>query len=230
MADAAAPASESAPEEMLRLVIRAAWLAILLGLGVQIAVVLTKGLLGGKIGGAQFLVDCAQGLTWSVLVCGAVTIGIAASKGRGALMGLLGLVSAPIAWAAAKGAQKGVQSLVGLPEDSFNAFFFMLSAVKALEYLALGILVGGLTTKPDAKFRDFVFMGARIGLITAAIVYRLQLDRAAAAGETLNAAKTGVILVNETLFPIGCAVIVGLVAHVKDYVAKLQSVTPAPSK
>lgn len=221
MTDAALPA-DKAPGETLRLVIRAAWLAILLGLGVQIAVVLVKAFLGGRIDEAQFLIDCAQGLTWSVLVCGAVTIGVTASKARGALMGILGLVSAPIAWAAAKGAQKGVQALVGAPQDSFNAFFFMLSGVKALEYLALGLLVGGLTTRPDAKLRDFVFMGARIGVLTAAIVYRLNLDRAAAAGETLSGVKIGVLLANEILFPMGCAVIVGLVAHVKDYVAALQ--------
>ncbi len=173
------------------------------------------------------MIDCAQGLTWSVLVCGAVALGSTAAKARGAMMGNLGLVSAPIAWAVAKGAQKSVQSPVGAPQDSFNAFFLLLSGVKALEYLFLGLLVGGLSNKPEAKLHDYIFMGARIGTLAAALIYKLNVDQAAALGQTLSAAKTVSIVIDELLFLIGCAVILGVLVHVKSYVSALQS---APAK
>ncbi len=94
---------------------RAAWLAILLGLTVQILVLLAKIAAGGQSNRVQLIVDVASGVTWSALVCSGVAIGTVLSRHRAAMMGLLGLVSAPVAWAAAKGVQRGLQSMLSVP-------------------------------------------------------------------------------------------------------------------
>ena len=79
---------------------RAAWLAVLLGLTEQILVLVAKIAAGGQSTHVQLIVDVASGVTWSALVCSGVAVGTVLSRHRAAMMGLLGLVSAPIAWAA----------------------------------------------------------------------------------------------------------------------------------
>src|SRR5690242_10214290 len=86
---AMAPAARA---NLFSTIFAAAWMAILLGLLVQIAVFGAKTGAGAKVPGLQLVVDVASGVAWSVIVCGGVAIGTVASKSAPPLMGVLGLI------------------------------------------------------------------------------------------------------------------------------------------
>jgi hypothetical protein len=78
-----------------------ALLAVALGFIMQAILLATKLGAGGAFPGLLFLVDLTQGIAWSTLVCMGVSVGISVSKARPFLAGLLALVFAPLAVAAA---------------------------------------------------------------------------------------------------------------------------------
>src|SRR5215510_9932669 len=94
----AAMAPAARDNKLFPTIFAAAWMAILLGLLVQLAVFGAKTGAGAKVPGLQLVVDIASGVAWSVIVCGGVAIGTVASKSAPALMGVLGLISAPLAF------------------------------------------------------------------------------------------------------------------------------------
>src|ERR687886_384753 len=70
-------------------VLHTAWLAILLGL-------------------KEILADLLKQVSWSVFVCVGLALGTAASKARAPLMGLLGLLAAPLALGVSRSLHQGV--------------------------------------------------------------------------------------------------------------------------
>ena len=195
---------------------RAAWLAILLGLTVQTLVLLAKIAAGGQSNRVQLIVDVASGVTWSALVCSGVAIGTVLSRHRAAMMGLLGLVSAPVAWAAAKGVQRGLQSMLSVPVETMGPLVYQVGAVKTLEYALLGVLLGRLVRTPSSTLRTHVLIGLLVGLAFGGMILLLNYLHASAAGAVLPAARIVAICVNEFLFPIGCATVIYYIARFAD--------------
>jgi len=195
---------------------RAAWLAILLGLTVQILVLVAKIAAGGQSTHLQLIVDVASGVTWSVLVCSGVAVGTVLSRYRAAMMGLLGLVSAPVAWAAAKGVQRGVQSMLGVPVEAIGPLVYQVGVAKTLEYALLGVLLGRLVRTPSSTLRAHVLTGLLVGLAFGGVILLLNYMHASTAGGGLPAARIVAICVNELLFPVGCATVIYYVARFAD--------------
>lgn len=195
---------------------RAAWLAILLGLAVQILVLVAKIAAGGQSSRLQLIVDVASGVTWSALVCSGVAVGTVLSRHRAAMMGLLGLVSAPVAWAAAKGVQRGVQSMLGVPVETIGPLVYQVGVVKTLEYALLGVLLGRLVRTPSSTLRTHVLTGLLVGLAFGGMILLLNHMHASATGAGLPVARIVAICVNELLFPIGCATVIYYVARFAD--------------
>lgn len=195
---------------------RAAWLAILLGLTVQILVLVAKIAAGGQSTHVQLIVDVASGVTWSALVCSGVAVGTVLSRHRAAMMGLLGLVSAPVAWAAAKGVQRGVQSMLGVPVETIGPLVYQVGVVKTMEYALLGVLLGRLVRTPSSTLRTHVLTGLLVGLAFGGMILLLNYMHASATGAGLPVARIVAICVNELLFPIGCATVIYYVARFAD--------------
>ncbi|UXN75084.1 hypothetical protein N8D56_09275 [Devosia sp. A8/3-2] len=72
---------------------------------------------GGAFPGVSIFADSVQTVTWSVLVCTGVAIGVTVSKARKAPAGLMGLLFAPLALAVAKAGQKAMLALIGALEQ-----------------------------------------------------------------------------------------------------------------
>lgn len=87
---------------------RAAWLAILLGFAMEALLLLFAAGFGIVPGLGSTVSDLAGKVTWSTLVCAGLALGTAASKARAPLMGLLGLLAAPLAFHASRALQQGV--------------------------------------------------------------------------------------------------------------------------
>lgn len=206
----ATPASPDAAAARLaaQRILTAAWLAFIAGVGAQLLVFAVRLAAGGSITGAGFFAELAQGVSWSVLVCAAIAVGTLASKSRGALAGWLGLMAGPLAWAAAKGVQKGVQALAGVPQDQFTPLFWMVCGVKGLEYGALGLALSHLVSQPDKSLRDYLKTGVLLGAAGAAVMLALNLSNAAMAGSSVPAPRLASIAANELFFMSACSSVI----------------------
>jgi hypothetical protein len=200
----------------------AAWLAILLGITVQLIILIAKLGAGGKATVSQFLVDIASGVTWSALVCAGIALGTLAARQRGTIMGMLGLLSAPVAWAGAKGVQRGVQWTLGAPLETLGPLVYQVGAVKTLEYAVLGSLLGRLIYTPRSTLRNHALIGLAVGAVFGAVMLWLNHVHVAATGGTLPAARVAAICVNELLFPAGCAIVIYFVARFADRTSALE--------
>lgn len=196
--------------ERVRTILRVAWLAILLGIAVQLLVFALRLAAGMQIAGAVVLCDLTQSVSWGVIVCVGVAIGVTAERSRMLMGGLLGLISGPIGWGVAKAAQRTVQALLGVPVDQFTPFFFLLVAVKGVEYLLLGIAVARLGDKAHASARDYALPGIVAGAVTSAVVVALNLRH----GPLPKLIGLGA---SELFFPIGCALVIYAPVHMRRF-------------
>lgn len=200
----------------------AAWLAILLGLLVQAMILLARLAAGGSVTTLQVIADVTAGVTWSVLVCSGLALGAVVVRHRGVIMGLLGLVSAPVAWAAAKGAQRGVQWMLDAPLETLGPLVYQVGTAKTLEYAVLGLLLGRLIYTARSTLRRHALTGLAVGAVFGAVILWLNHVHAAAAGAALPAVRVAAICVNELVFPVGCAVVIYFVARFADRPSALE--------
>jgi hypothetical protein len=207
-------ATAQAPQiHRIGLVIKVAWLAILLGIAVELIVLGVRMAAGGATPMAAMLSEFAQGISWGVIVCAGVAIGVTVQRARAALGGLMGAISGPVGWALAKSAQRSVQTMMGAAVDQFTPFFFTLVAAKGVEYLALGLLIGRLAERAQSTWRGYALTGAIVGAVSAAVVVALNLWHGA-----VPAPKLAGMIASEFSFPIGCALVVYAPTHVRRFV------------
>lgn len=187
-----------------RTILRAAWLAVLLGVAVEVLVVGARFLLHGNTPSAAFLAELSQQTTWAFIVCVGVVIGTTLSRARTLISGLLGLVSGPLGWGLAKAVQRIVQSWLGVSPDQIGLFFYLLCAVKGAEYLILGAVLGHLSERAVHDWKQYAGLGACVGLVTAAVVIALNYGL----GMPMTPAKMAGLVVSEFTFPIGCSLVI----------------------
>jgi hypothetical protein len=199
-----------------------AWMAALLGIVVQSLVLVVRLWAGADFVVAQFLASAAQGISWSVLVCGAVAIGTVAGRARAAITGLIGLIAGPLAWGVAKGAQKGVQAMLAMPQDKITDFFVFMSFLKGVEYAILGALLGYMVGRKWATLWAHVALGVVLGAVFASGVVALNLQNAAASGKPMPFPAVAGLATNEFVFPIGCSLVIYAVQRLRGHVESVQ--------
>ncbi len=202
-------------ERFLRTIFLATWMAILLGLVVQLAVFAAKLGAGANVPGLQLVVDIASGIAWSVVVCGGVAVGTVAAKSAPQLMGLLGLICAPLAFAAAKGAQRGVAWMLGQPMEQITGLTYQIGGAKTLEYAALGLVLGTLIRTPRSTLSNHALVGGGFGVVFSAVILWLNMH-GMAAGAALPLPRVAATVANEFIFPIGCSLVIYWVARLSD--------------
>lgn len=177
-----------------RKLIRVAWMAILLGVVMEIIVLLA----GAST--KTILRDTLSKVAWSSIVCFGVAAGAAAaSKIRVPLMGLAGLIAAPAAFAAARVVHKAFTFGVGNAGGERLALVFLLAGMKAAEYFTFGLFTGWLASERFEKAWHYAIAGALTGLYFGGLI----------ATVTASGGKGSPIPVvaNEVLFPVGCALV-----------------------
>lgn len=184
----------------------ALWAAAALGLVVQVLVIAVRYAAGTPTETVQALVDTAGGISWSVIVCGALSLGVTASKQVGDVsMGLLGMLGAPAGFTVAKGAQRGVQWLANKPLDQFGTLTFVTAGLKTAEYALLGYALYRLIGTPQSTPKRHALLGAGVGLLFGGTIVLANLRLAAA---PLPGAKLASLATNEVIFPIGCSLLI----------------------
>jgi hypothetical protein len=192
-------------DRSLSRILMAVWVAILLGIGVQLLVLASRTVAGAPFPGLNWLPELLNGVTWAVFVCAGVVLGTLASRARTAVMGLLGFISAPLAFSLAKGLQRGLQSMMDAPVDKITPALYTLAGVKAVEYACLGASLGWLLSRGAIQAWRFAGLGLAVGLVFGAVNVLIMATQTPAKLPALVGAS-----VNELVFPVGCALVIYL--------------------
>jgi hypothetical protein len=186
--------------------LRVAWLAILLGLMIEVLLLILGGALGDVLGLRPLVADLVRSVSWSVFVCVGLAMGTAVTKARGPLMGTLGLLSAPLAFEASRVLHKGtLEALAASGEIASGASSTLLVAViKGLEYGCLGLAIGWVGTRPWGGAAAHAAVGLAIGVVFGGSILAIALVSAPEPLATAELVSRGV---NEILFPVGCSLV-----------------------
>jgi hypothetical protein len=187
------------------MLLRVAWLAILLGLLLQLALLLTAIGLGIFAGVRPLLADTVRNVAWSVLVCTGIALGRGASKSRMPLMGVTGLLAAPVALNVANMLQKGIAEALGVARPAGGLAPLGVMLIKAAEYGCLGAALGWMGRRAWGGALEHLGIGLVAGLVFGAAMLALA---AQSAPKPLRADAFVVRGINELVFPVGCALAV----------------------
>jgi hypothetical protein len=205
--DAPRPVAEvtpAVPAGFWAMLLRVAWLAILLGLLLQLAQLLAAVPLGSFAGARPLVADTVRNVGWSVLVCTGIALGRGASKGRVPLMGVAGLLAAPVALNAANVLQKSLAGALGVDTPSGGLAPVGVMLVRAVEYGCLGAALGWIGRRAWGGALEHLVLGLLTGLAFGAAALLLV---AQSTPGPLGVDAFVVRGVNELLFPVGCALV-----------------------
>jgi hypothetical protein len=222
MSDASVPAQDNPAwihASTLHLMAAAAWMSILLGIVVECAVLMTRAAAGAAPNLVQVIAEFASSVTWAVIVCTGISLGSAAARHRERIMGLMGLLCAPLAWALAKGVQHGTLSMLDAPADKLGTAVLQVGMLKTLEYTLLAMAVAKLMQRRRATLTQHFLVGLAIGVVFGAAIVGVNVWHAP--GRVMPLARLLGLAVNEIAFPIGCV----MVLH---FISRLNELSPDP--
>ena len=184
---------------------RAAWLAAVLGIAIEIVLLAVAAGFGALKGVAPIVADLTQKVSWSVFVCVGVAFGTALAKGRSAIAGWIGFVSGPAAFQGARVAHKAVSQALSLPPGGGGPSPLLLALLKGVEYGALGALLAWVGKSRRKATSDYLFAGLLTGVLGGGGIAILILARTPA---PIPAVAVVSRFANEVLHPLGCALVV----------------------
>lgn len=217
--DAARRPKPTTPRSPWVTLLRVAWLAILLGLLLQLALLLVAAGFGTVTGPQPLLAEASKTVSWSLLVCVGVALGRVVAKGRVPLEGATGLLAAPLALTAANTLQKGVAEALNVAGAAVGPAPLWVLAIKAAEYACLGLALGWIGRRAWGSALGHAGAGLVTGIVFGGAFLTIIIQSAPPLSTPSLLARG----VNELLFPIGCALVVFIAEVLGRHVA------PAPA-
>jgi hypothetical protein len=205
----------AAPPGPWATLLRVAWLAILLGLLLQLAVLLVAAGFGNDISPRPLLAETLKTVSWSLLVCVGVALGRVAAKGQVPLEGVTGLLAAPLALTAANTVQKGVAEAVGAAGVPAGPAPVWVLAIKAAEYGALGLALEWMGRRAWHSAFGHLAVGLLTGVVFGGVFLAVVVQSAPTPLATPALVARGL---NELLFPVGCALVVFIAEVLRAHV------------
>jgi hypothetical protein len=184
--------------------LRVAWLAIALGLLLQLVLLLVAIGFGMATNPRPLLAETVRTVSWSLLVCVGVALGRVAAKGRLPLEGVTGLLAAPLALTAANAVQKGVTEAVDAAGVSAGPAPLWVLAIRAAEYGCLGLALDWVGRRAWGTALGHVGVGLLTGVVFGGVFLTIVVPSAPTPLAPALLARG----VNELLFPVGCALVV----------------------
>lgn len=200
------PADEGLARATLRRLAVAAVLAVVLGFvmqGVVLGLTLAR-----PAGAGSVAAGLVGGVTWSVLICAGVALGTAIAQGRPFLAGIVGLLVAPAALGLSKAAQKVMAGWLGAASSPALVPLATVSVLRAVEYGLLGWLLGRLVSRGEGEAWRYMGAGAVAGIVFGGAIAALTWRAAQVAGAPLTDARVAAVVLNEVVFPVGCAAVI----------------------
>jgi hypothetical protein len=185
--------------------LRVAWLAIALGLLLQLALLLVAAGFGKGSSPGTVLAETLKTVSWSLLVCVGVALGRVAAKGRVPLEGVTGLLAAPLALTAANAVQKGVAEAVDAAGVPAGPAPLWVLAIKAAEYGCLGLALEWVGRRAWHSALGHMGVGLLTGVVFGGVFLTVMVQSAPTPLSTPSLLARGL---NELLFPVGCALVV----------------------
>jgi hypothetical protein len=102
-----ASTAEPAAHNFMATLLRAAWLAILLGVVMEALLLLFAAGFGIFPGLETIAADLVRQVSWSTFVCVGLAIGTAVSRAHVPLMGVIGVLAAPLAFSISRSLHQG---------------------------------------------------------------------------------------------------------------------------
>ncbi|MGH3148475.1 MAG: hypothetical protein ACRDTR_22060 [Rubrobacter sp.] len=199
--DSRASESESNP---VGKILHAAWLAIVLGLSMEVLLLLANGM-GDVLGLKTVVADLVKNVSWSIFVCVGLAIGKTISRIQIPMMGLLGFLSAPTAFEISRVLHKGTLEALSVGgADPTGPSPLLLALIKALEYGCLGLALGWIGGRAWGGAMAHVAVGLLVGIVFGGTIVGLEygaMPGGASMAELLPRATI------ELLFPVGCSLV-----------------------
>jgi len=187
------------------LVLHVCWLSILLGLVIQILLLVASTALGHAPKLNPLIVDLAQRITWSTIVCGSISVAMVASKLPVSFMGLAGVLSASVGFKIARAVQKGVGAALGAaPAAAHGPSPLVLGIIKAVEYGCLAALLAWVVKRKGTTATVHAAIGLTMGVFFGTIVLSYTYWSNFKLFTVADVVSRGL---NEVLFPIGCSLV-----------------------
>src|SRR5829696_1992821 len=156
--------SDSAGGGLGSTLFRAAWLAILLGFAMEALLLVFAAGFGILPGLKPVAADLIRQVSWSTIVCVGLALGTAVSKARAPLMGVLGLLAAPLAFTVSRSLHQGAVKTLEIAGSGADAPPVLLLAVlKAVEYACLGLALGWIGRRAWGGLSAHIAMGLLVG-------------------------------------------------------------------
>jgi hypothetical protein len=194
-------------------ILRVAWLSIGLGLGLEVLLLVLVAFTGtAGDSPLPFVADLVQKVSWSFLVCVGLAFGATATKAREGITGLLGLLSAPAGFAAARAAHKGVAAGLGVTAAGSAAFPVLIASLKGIEYALFGAALAWIG-KRALGLKAHVAAGLAFGVVFGLLIVAVTVQSSAAPIPLVKQVALGI---NELMFPVGCS----LVLYAADALSK----------
>ena len=209
------PVSSSPSAGLIRTVFTVAWMSVLLGVGLELLLIALAAGAGTASKLQPFIADLAQKISWGSFVCIGLAFGKVAGGLRPQVTGLMGFLAAPVGFSVARAAHKASEKALGLTSGipAVGPSPYLLAGIKAIEYAALGLILGWMLKKAWSGAWSFMAVGLGAGVIFGGTIIGLMDWHAAKALAPVALATRGV---NEILFPVGCA----LVLYAADSLSK----------
>src|SRR5918997_1886257 len=135
----------------------------------------------------------------ATLVCVGLAVGTAVAKAKVPMMGLLGLLSAPLAFEVSRAIHQGTLEVLQATDiASGGSSALLIAVIKGLEYGCLGLMIGWVGTRPWGGDVVHAAVGLAIGLVFGSTILGLVNASAPEPLTTTDLVSRGV---NEILFP-----------------------------
>jgi len=187
------------------LLLHVAWMAIVLGLAIQLVLLAVASYAGNAPTMQGFVAELTQKMSWSAIVCTGVAVGRAVGKQREGAMALSGLLAAPLGFTIARTVQSSVSQALKVAGGAPGLLSpVLIGSLRGIEYAFLGWLLGKVSKNPRAGAAAHLGAGLAAGVVFGGTLVLLTVR---AATEPPSAAALVNLTLNEVLFPVGCALV-----------------------
>ena len=196
---------ESIIYKVVTAVFHTSWMAILLGIFIEVVLIIVA-TFGGTFGDVRsFVADLFQKVSWGFLVCVALILATATARFRVPAMSIAGFLAAPAAVIIARAIHFGARYALGLPEvASGGPSPLVIAAIKSIEYAFLGATLAFIARYAWGRVLTHIAVGLFFGIVFGGMLLALSVKTAATIIPALELIARGL---NELIFPMGCALI-----------------------
>lgn len=112
-------------------------------------------------------------------MCVGIAVGTMAGKARGPLMGLAGLLAAPLAFVAARSLHKGALAALGVAAAAGpGPSLILIGVLKGLQYASFGLALNWVEKKPWGKLAAYLATGLAAGVVFGGTILVLVIQAA----------------------------------------------------